>query len=64
MRRTLLALTAGLLLALAAVMPAAAAEMCDSGRDFGAMHAEHAQAGMLGAGMNPGMHRGFSVCVE
>ena len=64
MRRSLVALTAGLLLALAAIMPAAAAEMCESGRDFGTMHSDHAQTGMLGAGMNPGMHRGYSVCLE
>lgn len=31
-----------------------------AGRDFGLHHAEHAQAGHLGADMNPGMHQGFS----
>ena len=38
MRRSLIALTAGLLLALGAAFPVAAADMCDSGRDFGSMH--------------------------
>jgi len=65
MRRSLVALTAGLLLALAAVLPAAASEMmCDSGRDFGAMHSAEAQNGVLGQDMHPGMHQGFSVCIR
>jgi hypothetical protein len=65
MRRSILAIAAGLLLAVVAALPAAAteAEMCASGRDFGAMHAEHARAGMLGQEMNPGIHQGFSVCL-
>jgi hypothetical protein len=37
--------------------------MCASGAAFGAMHAQHARDGMLGGAMNPGMHRGFSVCL-
>jgi hypothetical protein len=65
MRRSLLALTAGLLLALAAALPAAAADMCDSGRAYGSMHISmEAKAGVLGQAVHPGMHRGFSVCVR
>jgi hypothetical protein len=62
MRRSLISITAGLLLALAAALPAAASDMCASGRDFGAHHSAMAQNGELGRDMNPGMHRGFSVC--
>jgi hypothetical protein len=65
MRRSLLALAAGLLLALGAAFPAAAADMCDSGRDFGSMHISvEAQNGVLGPDVHPGMHRGFSSCVR
>ena len=63
MRRSLISVTAGLLLALAAALPAAASDMCASGRDFGAHHSAMARNGELGQGMNPGMHRGFSVCL-
>ncbi|MBM4423217.1 MAG: hypothetical protein FJ030_07470 [Chloroflexi bacterium] len=34
-----------------------------NGADFALHVVEYAQAGMLGADHNPGMHRGFSVCV-
>jgi hypothetical protein len=65
MRRSLLALAGGLLLALATAFPAAAADMCDSGRDYGAMHISvEAQNGVLGPDVHPGMHRGFSGCVK
>lgn len=65
MRRSFLALTAGLLLALAAVVPASASDMCESGRTFGSMHISvEAKAGVLGPTMHPGMHRGFSDCVR
>ena len=65
MHRTILAFAGSLLLALAFALPVAAseAEMCVSGADFGAMHAEHARDGMLGAAMHPGMHAGFSICI-
>jgi hypothetical protein len=63
MRRSLIAISAGLLLVLAAALPAAASDMCDSGREFGAHHSAMAQSGELGQDMNPGMHRGFSVCL-
>jgi hypothetical protein len=65
MRRPLISLVLGAVLALAAAVPAFASEqeMCASGAAFGAMHAEHARAGMLNGAMNPGMHRGFSVCL-
>jgi hypothetical protein len=65
MRRSLLSLTAGLLLALAAVLPAAASEMCESGRTYGSMHISvEARAGVLGPMVHPGMHKGFSGCVK
>lgn len=65
MRRSLIALTAGLLLALGAAFPVAAADMCDSGRDFGSMHISvEARNGVLGPDVHPGMHRGFSSCVR
>lgn len=65
MRRSLIALAAGMLLALAAVIPASAAEMCDSGRTFGSMHISvEAQNGVLGPDIHPGMHAGFSGCVR
>lgn len=65
MRRSLIALASGLLLAVALAVPAfASEEMCESGRMFGAMHAAEAQAGALGKGMNPGVHHGFSHCVR
>lgn len=38
-------------------------EHCASGAAFGQHHAEMAQAGMLGAEMNPGMHQGYSTCL-
>jgi hypothetical protein len=65
MRRSILALATGLLLAIAAAVPAAASEteMCASGADFGTMHATHAQDGALDGAMNPGMHMGFAVCL-
>lgn len=65
MRRSIIALATGLLLALAAALPAAASEseMCATGADFGAMHAMHAQDRALGQVMNPGMHAGYSVCL-
>jgi hypothetical protein len=65
MRRPLLSLAFAALLALATAVPALASEkeMCMSGAAFGAMHAEHARAGMLDGAMNPGMHQGFSVCL-
>ena len=65
MRRSLLALAGGLLLALATAFPVAAAGMCDSGRDYGSMHISvEAQNGVLGPDVHPGMHRGFSGCVK
>lgn len=65
MRRSLIALAAGMLLALAAVMPAAASGMCDSGRVYGSMHISvEAQNGVLGQTVHPGMHQGFSGCVR
>ena len=67
MRRSLISLTAGLLLALAVAFPAAAAEpeMCESGRTFGSMHISvEARNGVLGQDVHPGMHRGFSGCVR
>ena len=65
MRRSFLALTAGLLLALAAVLPAAASDMCESGRTFGSMHISvEAKDGGLGQMVHPGMHKGFSGCVK
>ena len=64
MRRSLLAITSGMLLALAMALPAAASDMCASGRDFGSMHVrKEARSGMLGPDVHPGMHRGFSACV-
>ena len=39
--------------------------MCDSGRDYGAMHISvEARNGVLGPDVHPGMHRGFSGCVK
>ena len=65
MRRSLLALSAGLLLALAAALPVAASSMCDSGREYGSMHISvEARNGVLGPTVHPGMHRGFSGCVR
>jgi hypothetical protein len=65
MRRSLLALTAGLLLAFAVALPATASGMCDSGRDYGLMHISvEARDGVLGPMVHPGMHRGFSGCVR
>jgi hypothetical protein len=65
MRRSLLALAGGLLLALGMAFPAAASGMCDSGRDYGLMHISvEARMGVLGPDMHPGMHRGFSGCVK
>jgi hypothetical protein len=65
MRRSLVALAAGLLLTLGAALPAAAADMCDSGRDFGSMHISvEARNGVLGPDVHPGMHKGFSGCVK
>lgn len=64
MRRSLAALATGLLLVLALAAPAAAADMCDSGRDFGQMHSVEARAGMLGMEMHPGLHRGYAGCME
>jgi hypothetical protein len=65
MRRPVLSLVLGALLVLVAAIPALAADqdMCASGSAFGAMHAEHARAGMLDGSMNPGMHQGYSVCL-
>ncbi len=65
MRRSLLGLAMAALLVLAISVPALASEkeMCMSGAAFGAMHAEHARAGMLNGAMSPGMHQGFSVCL-
>ena len=64
MRRSLIALAGGLLLVLATALPAAAADMCDSGRDYGSMHISvEARNGVLGQDVHPGMHRGFSACV-
>lgn len=34
-----------------------------NGRDFAQHIVQHAQAGILGAEHNPGMHQGFSICV-
>jgi hypothetical protein len=65
MRRSLLSIFGGLILALAAALPAAAADMCDSGRDYGLMHISvEARSGVLGPDVHPGMHRGFSGCVR
>ena len=65
MRRSFLGLAAGLLLALAAAFPVAAADMCDSGRDFGSRHISvEARNGVLGQDIHPGMHLGFSGCVR
>lgn len=65
MRRSLVALAAGLMLTLVAAFPAAAADMCDSGRDFGSMHISvEARNGVLGPDIHPGMHQGFSGCVR
>lgn len=64
MRRSMIALMTGLLLSLAAVLPAAASEMCESGRAYGSMHISvEARGGDLGPTRHPGMHQGFSVCV-
>jgi hypothetical protein len=51
-----LALTLGLGGAALAATPA----NDGAGRAFGQQHAEHAQQGMIGRDMNPGMHQGFS----
>jgi hypothetical protein len=53
------------LVSLLAVAPAFAEEHphCESGAVFGQHHAEMAQAGELGADMNPGMHQGYSACL-
>ena len=65
MRRSFVALAAGLLLALAAALPAAASDMCESGRAYGSMHISmEAREGMLGKALHPGMHRGFAVCIR
>ncbi len=65
MRRSLIALAAGLLFALGAAFPAAASEMCKSGRAYGSMHISvEARNGVLGRDVHPGMHRGFSGCVR
>ncbi len=60
-----------LILVLALVLPfvgvstaSAQGEHCASGYVFGQHHAEMARAGMLGQDMNPGMHQGFSHCLE
>jgi hypothetical protein len=58
-------MTAGLLLAIAVAVPAAASGMCDSGREYGSMHISvEARNGVLGPMIHPGMHRGFSGCVR
>ena len=65
MRRSLLALPAAILLALAVALPAAASGMCESSRAYGSMHISvEARDGVLGPTMHPGMHRGFSGCVS
>jgi len=38
-------------------------EMFPTGHDFGMHVAEHAQAGHFSGEMNPGMHKGYSICV-
>ena len=48
-----------LVLGFAGVAQAATPASDGAGQTFGLHHAEHAQMGMLGQGMNPGMHRGF-----
>ncbi|MRS12597.1 MAG: hypothetical protein EG823_05955 [Actinobacteria bacterium] len=61
MKRTTLIIALTLVLLLAVAAPAFAVSGADgAGRTFGQVHADHAQAGMLGAGMNPGMHNGFA----
>jgi hypothetical protein len=62
MRRLLVAFASAAALAAVIAFPAAASEMCASGRAFGEMHAMEAREGALGGEMNPGMHRGFSTC--
>ena len=49
-----------LMLALSATALAATPANNGAGQAFGLHHAECAQAGMLGADMNPGKHRGMS----
>lgn len=49
---------AGLLLVPTGALAANASD--GAGRDYGQHHAAMAQAGHLGADMNPGHHRGFS----
>jgi hypothetical protein len=49
---------AGLLVVPAGALAANASD--GAGRDYGQHHAAHAQAGHIGADMNPGHHRGFS----
>ncbi len=57
MKRTLIALALGVVLALAAATPAFAA----TGAEFGAHHASHAiEMTGFSADMNPGMHQGFA----
>ena len=65
MRRCVISFVAALLLIAAlGVAPAAAVE-CESGQMFAQDHiVPAARAGLLGGAMNPGMHRGYSVCVR
>lgn len=63
---TLLVVVVSLALAAPAFAMEDGGEMmhCESGEAFGLHHAEMAQKGMLGKLMNPGLHEGYSHCLD
>lgn len=72
MRKVLFLVTLGLFLLAVSQINFAVAEhshehMCEeleTGADFGEHVSTHAQLSHLGAEMNPGMHKGYSVCLD
>ncbi len=64
MKRVMLVALLVTVLALLMVAPASAEMHCESGQAFGQHHAEMVQMGHLSGEMNPGMHHGYSACMD